>query len=121
MLSRSLHANLTHYYAFAILQADLAESINAVDCDVVVVATPCDLRRLIDIQKPVVMVSYNAVDVIDDVVSSVAAGGHTLTACINAFADAEVAAASKKDGCTVTDSPMAKDIDSGADDLPLRA
>lgn len=37
---------------------DLEETINAVDCDVVVSATPIDLTRLIKINKPVVRVRY---------------------------------------------------------------
>ncbi len=38
--------------------ADLEQTIAAVDCDVVVVATPIDLRHLIRIGKPVVRVRY---------------------------------------------------------------
>jgi len=38
--------------------ADLERTINAVDCDAVVVGTPIDLLRLIDIDKPAVRVSY---------------------------------------------------------------
>lgn len=37
---------------------DLQETINRCDCDVVVVATPVDLTRLLKIQKPTVRVSY---------------------------------------------------------------
>ncbi len=37
---------------------DLEETINAVECDVVVSATPIDLTRLIKINKPVVRVRY---------------------------------------------------------------
>lgn len=36
----------------------LQETINAVDADVVVDASPCDLRTLIDIDNPVVQVTY---------------------------------------------------------------
>ncbi|HJT38571.1 MAG TPA: cyclic 2,3-diphosphoglycerate synthase [Actinomycetota bacterium] len=38
--------------------ADLAATINATPADVVVIATPVDLRRLADIQKPAVRVTY---------------------------------------------------------------
>jgi len=37
---------------------DLEETINATDCDVVVIGTPIDLRRLISINKPTVRVRY---------------------------------------------------------------
>jgi predicted GTPase len=38
---------------------DLQETINATDCDVVVFATPIDLTRIIDINKPVIRVEYD--------------------------------------------------------------
>ncbi len=38
---------------------DLEATINAVDCDAVVIGTPIDLRRLIKIDKPCVRVTYN--------------------------------------------------------------
>jgi predicted GTPase len=38
---------------------DLEETINAVDCDVVVIGTPIDLRRIVNINKPTVRVHYN--------------------------------------------------------------
>jgi len=38
---------------------DLEETINAVDCDVVVIGTPIDLRRVVKISKPSVRVRYN--------------------------------------------------------------
>ena len=38
--------------------ADLEKTINAVDCDYVVVGTPIDLRRVVDIKKPSVRVRY---------------------------------------------------------------
>ncbi len=38
---------------------DLEQTINAVDCDVVVIGTPIDLRRIITINKPSVRVIYN--------------------------------------------------------------
>jgi predicted GTPase len=44
------------YYPAQVL--DLQRSIRAVDCDTVVVATPIDLRRLIEIEVPVVRVRY---------------------------------------------------------------
>lgn len=37
---------------------DLEETINKVDCDLVVVATPIDLARIVDFKKPTVRVSY---------------------------------------------------------------
>jgi len=37
---------------------DLEETINKVDCDVVVIATPIDLNRIIKIKKPTVRVQY---------------------------------------------------------------
>lgn len=38
--------------------ADLQRTINDVDCDVVLVGTPIDLLRLVDVNKPAVRVSY---------------------------------------------------------------
>jgi predicted GTPase len=38
---------------------DLAETIERVPCDAVVVGTPIDLARLIDIRKPSVRVRYD--------------------------------------------------------------
>jgi predicted GTPase len=37
---------------------DMERTINACECDVVVIATPIDLRRLIDIEHPTVRVGY---------------------------------------------------------------
>lgn len=37
---------------------DMEETINAVDCDVVVSATPIDITRLIKVDKPIVRVKY---------------------------------------------------------------
>ncbi len=37
---------------------DLEETINAVDCDVVVIGTPIDLRRIVNIEKPATRVKY---------------------------------------------------------------
>jgi len=37
---------------------DLEETINAVDCDAVVIATPIDLSRIVKINKPTVKVGY---------------------------------------------------------------
>jgi predicted GTPase len=39
-------------------RADLSETINASDADVVLIATPIDLRRICDIQKPAVRAFY---------------------------------------------------------------
>ncbi len=38
--------------------ADLEKTINAVDCDVVVIGTPIDLTRIVKIQKPTVRIQY---------------------------------------------------------------
>ncbi len=38
--------------------AELEETINAVDCDLILAATPIDLRRLIDVRHPVDRVRY---------------------------------------------------------------
>lgn len=38
---------------------DLEQTINAVDCDVVVIGTPIDLRKVVKIKKPAVRVEYN--------------------------------------------------------------
>ncbi|MCE5203421.1 MAG: GTPase [Coriobacteriales bacterium] len=52
--------------------ADLEATVNAADCDVVVVATPIDLSRLIEIKRPSVRATYAVTDVssptLDDVV-----------------------------------------------------
>lgn len=37
---------------------DLEETINAVECDAVVIGTPIDLRRIVNIKKPSVRVTY---------------------------------------------------------------
>jgi predicted GTPase len=42
--------------------ADLAATINATDADVVAIGTPIDLARLIDIDKPMVRVTYQVAD-----------------------------------------------------------
>jgi predicted GTPase len=42
--------------------ADLAATIAAVPCDAVVVATPIDLARLIDIEKDAVRIGYEVRD-----------------------------------------------------------
>lgn len=44
---------------------DLEETINAVDCDVVIIGTPIDLTKLIKIQKPVVRVTYELEEIGD--------------------------------------------------------
>jgi predicted GTPase len=54
--------------------SDLEESVNAVDCDLVVIGTPIDLRRVVDIRRPSVRVRYdleipgrpNLIDVLGD-------------------------------------------------------
>ena len=42
---------------------DLEQTINASDCDLVVIGTPIDLTRVIDIQKPSVRVTYELEEV----------------------------------------------------------
>ncbi|MCH7496085.1 MAG: GTPase, partial [Candidatus Marinimicrobia bacterium] len=44
---------------------DLEDTINAVDCDVVIIGTPIDLTKLINIQKPVVRASYELEEIGD--------------------------------------------------------
>ena len=39
--------------------ADLEKTINAVDCDYVVIGTPIDLRKVVKIEKPSVRVRYD--------------------------------------------------------------
>jgi predicted GTPase len=41
---------------------DLEATINAVDCDVVLAATPVELSRLVKIVKPVVRITYDYAD-----------------------------------------------------------
>jgi len=41
---------------------DLENSINKVDCDLVLIGTPIDLRRVIDIKKPAMRVFYDLAD-----------------------------------------------------------
>ncbi len=38
---------------------DLESTINNTECDVVIIGTPIDLRRLIDIKQPSVRVTYD--------------------------------------------------------------
>lgn len=38
---------------------DLEETVNAVDCDIVLVATPIDLTRVIDIDRPTMRIRYS--------------------------------------------------------------
>jgi len=37
---------------------DLEQTVNNVDCDVVIIGTPIDLRKVINIKKPAVRVNY---------------------------------------------------------------
>ena len=39
--------------------ADLAQTIEGSDADIVIIATPIDLRRVIDIRKETVRVTYD--------------------------------------------------------------
>jgi predicted GTPase len=38
---------------------DLEETINAVDCDLVLIGTPIDLRRVVKLNKPALRVTYD--------------------------------------------------------------
>ena len=56
---------------------DLEQTVNAVDCDLVLVATPIDLTRIIDIDKPSMRIGYSLkpvdgqlAELVSDVVSS---------------------------------------------------
>ena len=42
---------------------DLAKTIDEVDCDSVVIATPIDLQRVIEINKPCVRIEYNLMEI----------------------------------------------------------
>jgi predicted GTPase len=52
---------------------DLRATIEAADCDLVIIATPIDLRRTIRLSKPVLRVSYDLQEIgkpdLDDVLS----------------------------------------------------
>ena len=54
--------------------ADLEETVRNADCDIVVIATPIDLSRLIDIPHPTVRASYAVTDMteptLDDIVGA---------------------------------------------------
>ncbi len=43
--------------------ADLERSINAVDCDAVVIGTPFDIQRIVNINKPCAVVTYRHEDI----------------------------------------------------------
>ena len=55
---------------------DLEETINKVDCDLVVIATPIDLGKLIKINKPSVRVGYELEEIgspkLDDILKKFA-------------------------------------------------
>lgn len=42
---------------------DLAATINAIDCDLVLIATPIDLRRVVDIARPSMRVGYELAEI----------------------------------------------------------
>lgn len=48
------------YYAQQV--KDLEETINACDCDTIVIGTPMDLRKIVNINKPATQVKYNVTD-----------------------------------------------------------
>ncbi len=52
---------------------DLAATIRAVDCDAVLIGTPIDLRRMIDIAKPALRVLYNLQEIGEPNLNSVLA------------------------------------------------
>lgn len=56
---------------------DLEKTINNTDCDVVVIGTPIDLTRVVDIKKPVVKVGYDLQEI----------GRPTLDELLSAFLD----------------------------------
>jgi predicted GTPase len=39
--------------------SDLEATVNAVDCDLVLVATPIDLTRIINIERPAMRIGYS--------------------------------------------------------------
>jgi predicted GTPase len=56
---------------------DLEITINKVDCDVVVSATPTNLRNIININKPIVQVGYELkprTDDLDKIIKKFASG-----------------------------------------------
>ena len=65
-------------YGAAQLQA-LQQTINSADADIVVSATPADLARLLDINKPIVRASYEFAET----------GEPTLSAIVDAFVEKE--------------------------------
>jgi predicted GTPase len=52
--------------------SDLEETINATDCELVLVGTPIDLARIIDIRRPAMRVTYDLVEQGDAFRSAVA-------------------------------------------------
>ncbi|MCZ6596951.1 MAG: cyclic 2,3-diphosphoglycerate synthase [Planctomycetota bacterium] len=52
---------------------DLARTIDAVDCDLVLIATPIDLARVIDIEKPNLRVTYDLDEEGDDFLAAILA------------------------------------------------
>jgi predicted GTPase len=52
---------------------DLAATISAVDCDLVLIATPIDLRRVITISKPSLRVGYELAEIGEPTVEQVLA------------------------------------------------
>ena len=62
--------------------ADLEKTIDAVDCDMVLVGTPIDLTRLVKINKPNMRVAYrleekgspNLTEILKDFASTIPAG-----------------------------------------------
>jgi predicted GTPase len=52
--------------------SDLEETINATDCELVLVGTPIDLARIIDIRRPAMRFTYDLVEQGDAFRSAVA-------------------------------------------------
>jgi predicted GTPase len=50
---------------------ELAETINASDADVVLIATPIDLRNVIDIEKPAVRASYSLKEITEPTLADI--------------------------------------------------
>lgn len=53
---------------------DLEETINAVDCEAVVIGTPIDLRRVVNIEKPATRVMYELQEIGEPTIRSILEG-----------------------------------------------
>jgi predicted GTPase len=81
---------------------DMERTINACECDVVVIATPIDLRRLVDIRHPTVLVGYELEEIgrpkLEDVIGGLFARLAKARAVLPAAGKGRVAKAAKKSG-----------------------